>query len=232
LAIAGRAYLDAVPAVLEATRSPATRSQVRTPRTTPARLRVRMLSVVALAVALLAATSLLMARMQEQVRVIGSDAAPQASTAADLYFALSDLDAQVARLVLIGEAPALAGSRIDALGTYQQRSRQIDADLQRALTIGTTAGDRATVLALMNHLAVYRQWTWQAMAVQSQAPPQPAGTLPPAALGCYTHGTTRRSWPTTPAWCCRPPRSPRCTGKTSPAPLSRGSATIKRAKWR
>jgi hypothetical protein len=148
-----------------------------------------MLSVVVLAVALLAATSLLMARMQGQVRIIGAEAAPQASTAADLYFALSDLDAQVARLVLIGRTPALAGSRIDALGTYQQRSRQIDADLQRALTTGTTTADRATVLALMNQLAVYRQWTWQAMAVESQAPPQPPGTLPPAALGYYTQAT-------------------------------------------
>jgi hypothetical protein len=176
-----------VPAVLEATRN-LTVHALR-PDTTPARLRLRTLWVAVTAIALLALSSLLMARLQEQVRVIGDEAAPQAATASDLYFALSDLDAQVARLVLIDNAEALAGSQIDALGTYRERSLQIDADLQRALTTATSDADRATILTLLDNLAVYRQWAWRALTVESQLPPQPPGKLPPAALGYYTQAT-------------------------------------------
>ena len=176
-----------MPAVLEATRNLTV--HILRPDTTPASLRLRVLWVSIAAVAMLAATSLLMARAQDQVRVIGGEAAPQAATASDLYFALSDLDAQVARLVLIDNADALAGTQIDALGTYRERSLQVDADLQRALTTATGDDDRATVLELLNDLAVYRQWAWRALTVESQLPPQPPGKLPPAALGYYTQAT-------------------------------------------
>nr|BFE72834.1 hypothetical protein GCM10020092_061350 [Actinoplanes digitatis] len=83
----------------------------------------------------------------------------------------------------------MSGSQIDALGTYRGRSRQVDADLQRSLTTATGAAERAVVLELLHHLAVYRQRVWQALTAQSQAPPQPPGRLPPAALGYYTQAT-------------------------------------------
>lgn len=152
---------------------------------TPALIRRRVVVLVVAAAVLFATTSLLMAGAQQQARVIGERAAPQAAAAADLYFALSDLDAQVARMVLIDDADALAGSQIDALGTYRQRSAQVDADLAALITIG----DRAVTARLANDLAVYREWVWQALAVESQLPVQPPGKLPPAALGYYTQAT-------------------------------------------
>lgn len=141
------------------------------------------------ALVLLSATSLLLSRVQEQVEIIGGQAAPQAATAADLYFAISDLDAQVARMVLVGDTAELSGSQLDALGTYQERSRQVDADLQKSLTTATGEADRAIVLELMRHLAVYRRWVWQTLTAQSDAPPQPPGRLPQEALGYYTQAT-------------------------------------------
>ncbi|MFI7547798.1 hypothetical protein [Actinoplanes sp. NPDC049599] len=156
---------------------------------TPARLRLWTGLVIGTCFLLLVATSLLFSRVQDQVRVIGGQAVPQAATAADLYFALSDLDAQVARMVLAGDAAELSSSQLDALGTYQERSRQADADLQRSLTVATSSADRAIVLELMRHLAVYRRWVWQTLTAQSQAPPQPPGRLPPDALGYYTQAT-------------------------------------------
>jgi hypothetical protein len=116
--------------------------------------------VVSVAVALFAATSALMAQTQRQVRIIGDDAAPQAATASDLYFALSDLDAQVARLVLAGDDDSLAATQIDALATYRDRGTQIDADLQRSLT---GAADAAVARELLDDLAVYRERVWQAL---------------------------------------------------------------------
>lgn len=134
---------------------------------TPARLRLWVAVTILTAAALLAGLSLLMARVQDQVRIIGDQAAPQAATAADLYFALSDMDAQVARLVLTAGNGALAGSQIDALGTYQARSRQIDSDLQRSLA---GAADKNTVLTLLDQLVVYRERVWQTLTAGSSAP--------------------------------------------------------------
>lgn len=156
---------------------------------TPSRLRWWTFSIVVAAAALTAATSLLMSHTQDQVRTIGAEAAPQAATASDLYFALADLDAQVARLVLIAGAEEHSGSQIDALSTYRERSRQIDADLERALSTATTDADRAIVRDLLGDLAVYRQWAWQALAVEWEQPEPRAGQLPPAARGYYAQAT-------------------------------------------
>lgn len=175
-------YRGVVSAVAEALRK-------RFHPATPVRLRLWSGLVICTAVALLAATGLLVSRVQDQVRIIGGQAVPQAATAADLYFVLSDLDAQVTRMVLVGDSAELSGSQLDALGTYQQRSRQADEDLQRSLTTVTGAADRAIVLDLMQDLAVYRRWVWQTRTAQSQAPPQPPGRLPPDALGYYTQAT-------------------------------------------
>ncbi len=124
---------------------------------------------------LLVSLAVVMGRVQEQVRVIGDDAAPRAATASELYFALSDLDAQVARLVLVGGEDAFAGSEIDALAAYRERGEQIDAGLQRA----AAGEDRQSALRLVHQLAVYRQWVWQALTVETAED----------ALGYYTQAT-------------------------------------------
>ena len=164
-------YRDGVPAVIEATRVLA--RQATRPET-PARLRLWAAATVLTAAALLLTTSLVLARVQQQVRVIGEVAAPQAATAADLYFALSDMDAQVARMVLTAGRDDLAAGQIDALGAYRQRSRQVDTDLQRSLTTATDDTGRALVLGLLHDLATYRERVWQAL------------TAGPAAAGYYT----------------------------------------------
>ncbi|GAA2683789.1 hypothetical protein Apa02nite_000560 [Actinoplanes palleronii] len=146
---------------------------------TPARLRLWSALVVTAAAALLAATGLVMARVQDQVRIIGREAAPQAATAADLYFALSDMDAQVTRLLLTGDADALAGTRVDALGAYRSRSRQVDADLRLLMS-------SAAPVDLLDGLAVYHQRIGQTLAAGEKGA---AGALPPDALGYFTQAT-------------------------------------------
>lgn len=165
--MAPMAYRHTVPAIIEACGT-AVRRAVRPE--TPARLRLWVTLVIGTAVALLATTSFVFARVQEQVRIIGDVAAPQAATAADLYVALSDMDAQVARMVLIGGTDTLAGTRTDALGRYEERSRQIDAGLHRSLTTADGEAERAVALQLMRHLAVYRQRVWQALTAGDAAP--------------------------------------------------------------
>ncbi|MBB4754851.1 hypothetical protein [Actinoplanes lobatus] len=156
---------------------------------TPARLRLWTASAVCAAVVLLLSVSLVMAQVRDQIGVIGREAAPQAATAADLYFALSDLDAQVTRILLAGDSDELAGSRIDALGAYRDRGHQVDQDLQRSLTTGAGEAERAIVLDLMDGLAVYRQRVGQAVTAQAATPAAGAGRLAPDALGYYTQAT-------------------------------------------
>ncbi|MFC6564880.1 hypothetical protein [Actinoplanes utahensis] len=143
---------------------------------TPVRLRLWSALTVSAAALLLAALSLIMSSVQGQVRVIGREAAPQAATASDLYFALSDLDAQVTRILLAGDSDELAGSRVDALGAYRDRGHQVDRDLHQSLNAGAAEVDRVIVLRLMDGLAVYRQRVGQALAAGSATD----------ALGYYT----------------------------------------------
>ncbi|MFI1988490.1 hypothetical protein [Actinoplanes sp. NPDC020271] len=174
-------------AVMEATRT-TVRDLVR--NETPARLRLWSALVVLAATALLIATSLVMARVQDQVRIIGREAAPQAATAADLYFTLSDMDAQVTRLLLTGDADALAGTRVDAQGQYQARSRQIDADLQRFLTTAAGEGERSVALDLLDGLTAYHQRVGRTTTAAAEAAGgQATGKLAADALGYYTQAT-------------------------------------------
>ncbi|MEU8239987.1 hypothetical protein AB0C07_17210 [Actinoplanes missouriensis] len=173
------AYRDGVAVVMEAI-SGAVR------RDTPVRLKLLTVLAAGAASALLLAAGLVMATIQDQVRVIGHEAAPQATTTADLYFALSDLDAQATRILLTAESDALAGSRLDALAAYRERGRQVDAGLQRSLEASSSGSftdtERRLVLDLLDGLAVYRQRVGQALAAQ----PHSAGE----ALGYYTQATT------------------------------------------
>ncbi|WP_433790512.1 hypothetical protein [Actinoplanes sp. CA-252034] len=132
-------------------------------RDTPGLLRLFTAVTAAVAVVLLTVLTLLMISVRDQVRVIGREAAPHAATAADLYFALSDLDAQVTRILLAGDSDQLASSRIDALGVYRARGYQADQDLQKS------NADSAITLRLTDGLAVYRQRIGQALAAPSGA---------------------------------------------------------------
>ena len=161
----------------------------RTGLTSPLRLRIWTAVVILGAVAVLAVTELGMSRVRSQVNVIASQAAPQAATASDLYFALSDLDAQLARLAMIGTSSTFASDRLDALLTYQRRSAEISADLDQATRAATSEADRATIRQLLDQLGQYRELAWQAIAIEGDATDQVAGVLPAGAAGYYGRAT-------------------------------------------
>src|SRR5690349_21659934 len=157
--------------------------------TSPLRLRMWASVVILGAVAVLAVTELGMSRVRSQVNVIAGQAAPQAATASDLYFALSDLDAQLARLAMIGTSSTFASDRLDALLTYQRRSAEISADLDQATRAATSDADRATIRQLLDQLGQYRELAWQALAIEGDASDPVAGTLPAGAAGYYGRAT-------------------------------------------
>ncbi|TWE17892.1 hypothetical protein [Kitasatospora atroaurantiaca] len=140
-----------------------------------------------LATAALAATVLGGAR--EGIDSIGHRAAPQAVRAADLYFALSDMDAQAANLLLIGADPDYTALRRQTQDTYEQRRGQADLDLQRAAeaAVDDPAGQRA-VQTVIGELGRYEALVARAQLLEDQAH-APAGKPSLQALDAYRQAT-------------------------------------------
>ena len=126
-----------------------------------------------------------------------------ASESADLYFSLSDLDAESARLVLLGSGadPSkgtldLAGDQIATLTAYNERTAQADTDL-RQLAASAGSGDEAAIAALTSGVTEYHQIADAAIALDETAPSTVPGTMgasagepAAAAIGYYARATT------------------------------------------
>jgi hypothetical protein len=155
---------------------------------TPTRLRRTALLLLASAALTATAATVGTVRMDAAVHATASDAAPRAALASDLYFALSDLDNQVATLIMLGGDETLATNRLDALRTYQRRTTEVDVDL---IELGRGDGDRGAVDQVADELRVYREWVWSAISAAATLPPVPAAEPPPTPTrGYYAEATT------------------------------------------
>ncbi|MEU8922920.1 hypothetical protein AB0D10_18580 [Kitasatospora sp. NPDC048545] len=107
---------------------------------------------------------------RERTDVIGHEAAPQVVRSADLYFALNDMDAQAANLLLFGADPDYAALRKETLDTYEQRRTRADTDLQRVTeaVAGDAAGQRA-VQTVIGELGRYKALVARAQLLEEQA---------------------------------------------------------------
>ncbi|MFJ8622378.1 hypothetical protein ACIRD3_05975 [Kitasatospora sp. NPDC093550] len=161
----------------------------RAHRTTPRLVRgLTALSLAAL-LGLGATATAVLTGARDGADTIGHRAAPQATRAADLYFALSDMDAQAANLLLIGADPDYPTLRKQTLDTYEQRRAQADDDLQQAAQAAADdpAGQRAVQLVL-GRLGSYEALVARAQLLEEQAA-APAGQPAPAALETYRQAT-------------------------------------------
>ena len=113
--------------------------------------------------------------------VIGRQAAPQVKVSSDLYFALSDLDAQAANVLLVGDT--LPRDRTAALNTYEQRRTQADADLEQA---AADAGGDPAITSELDQLGKYEALVAQAFLLDQSAP---EGHPAAAALTAYQQAT-------------------------------------------
>ncbi|MGV9661728.1 hypothetical protein ACWDUL_02950 [Nocardia niigatensis] len=118
---------------------------------------IRLLAVAA--VLLTAVTALVMAAdarsTRHRIDVIGHHTAPTVTATEDLYFALADMDAQLADVLLAGNDSTLATVRENALAGYEQRRVQADADLQQAMTIATTDDAARQIRELLDEFGQY-----------------------------------------------------------------------------
>jgi hypothetical protein len=153
-------------------------------RSIPGRLRSGMVVAFALVTALLIAVVVTFGVARGADSAVSARAAT-ASSAADLYFALSDLDAEASRQVLLGDGTSenavdYSGSALSALTEYNARNQQADTDLTRL-----SNGSASTAVSRLAHeITVYRQFAGQAVALDQEAD-APAGRSSPAAQGYY-----------------------------------------------
>ncbi|MFI9366406.1 hypothetical protein ACIG5E_35930 [Kitasatospora sp. NPDC053057] len=143
-------------------------------------------------VALLAAgtaTATVLGGARDGTDVIGHQAAPQVVRSADLYFALNDMDAQAANLLLFGADPDYTALRKATMDTYEQRRAQADTDLQHVTeaVAGDAAGQRA-VQTVIGELGQYEALVARAQLLEDQAHAQ-AGRPSAEALAAYHQAT-------------------------------------------
>ncbi len=152
---------------------------------------VRALTALCLAALLLlaAVAATVLGGARDSIDAIGHRAAPQAVRASDLYFALSDMDAQAANLLLVGAAPEDLAKRSPVHDLYEQRRTQADTDLQQAAEGdgGDPAGHRA-VATVLAQLGRYEALVARSDLLESQAKAQP-GQPPADALQAYQQAT-------------------------------------------
>jgi hypothetical protein len=168
-------------------RQPATTPR-RWRRSTPTWLRALAAAAAAATVALVALLVLDIGQQDRNLRVIGDQAAPEVAAAGDLYFALNDMDAQVANVLLVGSEQGLGFTRDQALTIYEQRRRQADSDLQQAAAAATDPGTQQAIRDVLDQLGRYEALAAQAILLDGQQS-HPAGHPPATALASYRQAT-------------------------------------------
>ncbi|MEV5410210.1 hypothetical protein AB0K60_15415 [Thermopolyspora sp. NPDC052614] len=151
--------------------------------------RIRLLTGVTIAaLALLFATLAVTTQSARTgLQVIGHDAGPQVLATAGLYHALSDMDGQVALVLLLGNEHA--DRRRQALERYAARRTEAGRALLRASALaGDDAAEGRTIQAVLDGLGRYEQLASRAMLLDEQAR-HAAGSPPENVLEVYRQAT-------------------------------------------
>ncbi|MFG3440056.1 hypothetical protein ACGF0J_22635 [Nonomuraea sp. NPDC047897] len=121
------------------------------------------------------------------LRVIGRDAGPQVVATAGLYFGLSDMDAQVADALLMGEE--YADRRRAAVARYEQRRSEANAALLKAFELsGDNQAERRTVQSVLDGLGRYERLAGQALLLDARSG-HAAGPPPAEVVELYRQAT-------------------------------------------
>ncbi|NVI89692.1 hypothetical protein HUX53_21015 [Actinomadura sp. BRA 177] len=138
------------------------------PRTVASRVRALTALSLVLLVVLLGVGWAAIANSREGVRVIGHDAGPQVVATGDLYFQLTDMDAQLANALLIGDAAG--GGRAQALARYDDNRRKAGDALLKAAKLADETTENNTARDLLDALGRYERLAGQALLLDRQTP--------------------------------------------------------------
>jgi hypothetical protein len=156
---------------------------------TPARIKTRAATVLALAGCLAVLAGVLLGQVRGEFQAMGERDAPEADAMTGLYFALNDMDAQVANVLLTGGGTALAASRSQDLKTYTSDRTAADRDLEQATVseAGNESAERELALVL-DRMGQYEALAADALLAGGQAH-SAAGRPPAAAVAYYQQAT-------------------------------------------
>lgn len=156
-------------------------------RSVPGRIRVISGITVASLALLFAALAAGSASARDGLRVIGRDAGPQVVATAGLYLALSDMDAQVANVLVMGDAyPA---QRREALARYESQRAEAGRTLLQAFELsGDNPAERDTVQSVLDGLGRYERLAGQALLLNEQSG-HPPGPPPEQVVRTYRDAT-------------------------------------------
>src|SRR6266498_1422651 len=132
---------------------------------------IRVFAAVAVLVAV--AVSLVLAlgagAMRDGLTVIGHRTALRVTATEDLYFALADMDAQLANVLLAGDDPSLREVRTFAGDTYEKDRTRAGADLQQATTVaGDDAGAQKSVRQVLDQFGDYQSLAAQTILLNDR----------------------------------------------------------------
>jgi hypothetical protein len=158
-------------------------------RTVPGRIRLWSLAAVLGVITLFAVATAAIGNARSGLEVIGREAGPQVVATSSLYFALSDMDAQVAEVLLIGRERNLGIGRQRALALYERRRGEANRALRQASVLaGRDRSAQATVDAVLDGIASYERLASRAIVLDEQAG-HPAGPPPERVMAVYRQAT-------------------------------------------
>src|SRR5580692_9777927 len=157
--------------------------------TTPVRIRTGAVTVVVLACCLAALAAVVLGQLRGEFQAIGQQDAPEADATTGLYFALNDMDAQAANVLLVGADTALAANRSQDLATYASDRAAAGTDLEQPTVAeaGNAAAERQLSLVL-DQMGQYEALAADALLASQQAH-SAAGRAPAAAVAYYRQAT-------------------------------------------
>ncbi|MBW8481943.1 hypothetical protein K1Y72_06170 [Actinomadura sp. PM05-2] len=158
-------------------------------KTVPGRIRACAALLLALLALLAAVLTAALDNARDGVQTIGHDAGPQVVATGKLYFALSDMDAQVADILLIGREQSLGIGRQGSLRRYEQRRHEAGlAAVQAAQLAGHDPKRQRTVQDVLDGLGRYQQLVGRALLLNDQSD-HPAGEAGADVLKIYRDAT-------------------------------------------
>ncbi|MFG6192215.1 hypothetical protein, partial [Nonomuraea sp. JJY05] len=155
-------------------------------RSVPGRIRVITGITVASLALLFGALAVGSMTAREGLQVIGRDAGPQVVATADLYLALSDMDAQVANVLVMGDQ--YAPQRAQALDRYEAARSRANEALMQALSLADTKAEQETVHSVLDRLGRYERLTGQALLLDERSKHAP-GPPPQDVVLTYREAT-------------------------------------------
>jgi hypothetical protein len=158
-------------------------------RTLPGRIRAIAFVAVLAVAAMFVVSWFAVQDARDGLRVIGHDAGPQVVATGDLYYALSDMDAQLAAVLLMGREQNLGTGRAKALQVYdQRRSEAHRALLQGSNLARNDPAEQQTARSMLDALGRYEELAGQALQLDDR---QSHAAGPPSAevRSLYTRAT-------------------------------------------